>query len=54
MKKEGWEFPEALRYLADKAGVELKPVSPAEQAVAEENDHLRALLEEAVTFYRHL
>jgi DNA primase len=53
MKKEGWEFPEALRYLADKAGVELKPVSPAEQAVAEENDHLRALLEEAVTFYRH-
>ena len=53
MKKEGWDFSEALRYLADKAGVQLKPPSPQEQAAAEEGDHLRALLEEAVTFYRH-
>ena len=53
MKKEGWDFPEALRYLAEKAGVQLKPVTPEEQAAGEENDDLRALLEEAVTFYRH-
>ena len=53
MKKEGWDFPETLRYLADKAGVQLKPPTPQEEAVAEEHDHLRALLEEAATFYRH-
>lgn len=53
MKKEGWDFSEALKFLAEKAGVELKPPTPQEQAAAEEHDHLRALLEEAVTFYRH-
>jgi DNA primase len=53
MKKEGWDFPEALRYLAEKAGVQLKPPTPQEQAAAEENDHIRNLLEEALTFYRH-
>jgi len=53
MKKEGMDFAEALRFLAEKAGVQLKPPTPEEQATAEENDHLRSLLEEAVTFYRH-
>jgi DNA primase len=53
MKKENWEFPEALRYLAEKAGVELKPLTPEQQIIAEEHDNLRELLEEAVTFYRH-
>src|SRR5512137_1945098 len=53
MKKEGWDFSEALHYLAERAGVQLKPPTPADQAAAEENDHLRALLEDAVTFYRH-
>lgn len=53
MKKEGWDFPEALRYLAEKAGVQLRSITPEEQAAAEEGDDLRALLEEAVTFYRH-
>ncbi len=53
MKKEGWDFPEALQYLAERAGVELKPPSPEEQVAAEEHDALRNLLEEAVTFYRH-
>jgi DNA primase len=53
MKKEGWDFSEALHYLADKAGVQLKPPTPAEQALVEEHDSLRALLEDAVTFFRH-
>jgi len=53
MKKEGLDFSGALRILADKAGVELKPQTPEEQAAAEEHEHVRALLEEAVTFYRH-
>jgi DNA primase len=53
MKKEGADFSEALRVLAERAGVDLKPPTPAEQEQAEENERLRALLEDAVTFYRH-
>lgn len=53
MKKEGWDFSEALRYLAERAGIELKPPTPEEKAAAEEHDALRELLENAVTFYRH-
>jgi DNA primase len=53
MKKEGWDFAEALRYLAERAGVQLKPPTAQEQAAAEEHDDLRDLMEEAVTFYRH-
>jgi DNA primase len=53
MKKEGWDFSEALRNLADRAGVELKPLTLEEQEAIEEHDHLRNLLEDAVTFYRH-
>jgi DNA primase len=53
MKKEGWDFAEALRFLADKAGVQLKPPTPEEQAAAEEHDSLRQLLEDAVIFFRH-
>ena len=53
MKKEGWDFPEALRELAQRAGIELKPQTPEQQAQYEEYDRLRELLEDAVTFYRH-
>lgn len=53
MKKEGWDFPETLRYLAERTGVQLQERTPEAQAVADEHDHLRGLLEEAVTFYRH-
>ncbi len=53
MKKEGWDFAEALRNLADRAGIELKPLTPEAKEEQEEGDRLRALLEEAVTFYRH-
>ncbi|GAB4581386.1 MAG: DNA primase [Anaerolineales bacterium] len=53
MKKEGLDFSEALKYLADRAGVQLHTPTPREQEQAEENDRLRQLLEEAVTFYRH-
>jgi len=53
MKKEGWDFGETLSYLAERAGVELKPFTPQEQAAAEEHDNLRLLLEEAVTFFHH-
>jgi DNA primase len=53
MKKEGWDFSETLHYLAEKAGVQLKPQAPQDQAAAEAYETLRALLEDAVTFYRH-
>ncbi len=53
MKKEGWDFSEALRYLAERAGVQLHPPTAEEQAAAEEHDHLRSLLEDAVIFFRH-
>lgn len=53
MKKEGWDFPEALQILAERAGVQLQPRSPRQEARAEEHDRLRSLLEDAVTFYHH-
>ena len=53
MKKEGWDFSEALAHLAERAGVDLKPLTPQDQEAIEEHEHLRNLLEDAVTFYRH-
>ncbi len=53
MKKEGWDFAETLKYLADRAGVELTPQTPEQQEKEEEYDRLRKLLEDAVVFYRH-
>ncbi|HEX9017894.1 MAG TPA: DNA primase [Anaerolineaceae bacterium] len=53
MKKEGWDFPQALRALAARAGVTLEPMTPEKQAEEDEHERLRSLLEEAVTFYRH-
>jgi DNA primase len=53
MKREGWDFPEALGFLAERAGVELKPRTPEEDARSAEDDRLRGLLEESVTFFRH-
>ncbi len=53
MKKEGWDFSEALRILAERAGVELRPHGSAEQAVDEAHQRLRTLLEAVIPFYRH-
>jgi len=53
MKKEGMDFPEALRVLAQKAGVVLRRPTPQEQEKEEEYERLRILLEDAVTYYRH-
>jgi len=53
MKKEGWEFQEALQYLADRAGVTLEPLTPEQKEKQEEHERLRRLLEDAVQFYRH-
>lgn len=53
MKKEGWDFTETLRHLAERAGVELRPYTPEQEAADEANQRLRDLLESAVMSYRH-
>lgn len=53
MKKEGWEFGETLKYLADRAGVQLQQFTPEQEAVREEHERLRELLEDSVSFFRH-
>ncbi len=52
MKREGWDFKEALKYLAERAGVKLEPLTPQRKEQNEHSEHLRGLLEDAVTFYR--
>lgn len=53
MKKEGWDFPETLRYLAKKAGVTLEPLTPQKKEENAYVEKLRSILEEAVIFFRH-
>ncbi len=53
MKKEGVDFKEALRRLAERAGVQLESFQAEKPEQKEENQRLRNLLEDAVTFYRH-
>lgn len=52
MKKEGWDFPEALKRLAERAGVQLRAPSPLEQAAKEQHGRLREALEEAAAFFQ--
>ncbi len=53
MKKEGWEFSEALRVLAERTGVQLKPLTPQAKEEKEVGERIRSLLEEAVSFYHY-
>jgi DNA primase len=53
MKREGWDFPEALRQLAQRAGVELRPLTPQETEQREAHDSLRSLLESATNYFKH-
>jgi DNA primase len=53
MKREGWDFPETLRHLAERAGVTLQEFTPEEQEQVDENEHLREVLSMAVTFFQH-
>ncbi len=51
MKREGWEFPEALRFLAEKAGVELQPVTPQQAEARDAAERLRSLLADSAGFF---
>lgn len=53
MKREGWDFPETLRRLAERTGVTLQEYTPEQQEQVEENEHLREILSMAVTFFQH-
>jgi len=53
MKKENIDFREALTRLAQRAGVQLEEFHGQRPEQKEENQRLRTLLEDAVTFYRH-
>jgi DNA primase len=52
MKQEGWDFPEALRVLAERAGVELAPPSPQRAEEQERRELLAGLLAETARFYQ--
>jgi DNA primase len=54
MKKEGIDFPEALRRLAMRAGVELHQRSAEETQAEERHARLRTLLDVAVLYYRNV
>ena len=53
MKKEGCDFPEALRILAERAGIELHPRTQEDVRAEEEHARLRTLLELAEMFFRN-
>lgn len=53
MKREGMDFSQALKYLAERAGVELTPPSPEMDRSRQVNDRLENVLEQAVMFYRN-
>ena len=53
MKKEGWDFKEALRYLADRAGVKLEAYQAGSPKKKKPTSACARSLEEAVTFYRY-
>ncbi|OJX38378.1 MAG: DNA primase [Chloroflexi bacterium 44-23] len=53
MKKEGWDFAETLKFLAERAGVELHPQTEEQKEKDEQYNRLHQLLDEVVIFYRH-
>ncbi len=53
MKKEGWDFKEALHYLAQRAGVQLEAYRAEKPEEKEAHERLRRALEDAATYFRH-
>ncbi len=54
MKKEGWDFRQALEYLAQRAGVPLKDRPEKGEGETATLTEWRQVLQEAVTFYQQL
>src|SRR5574341_339209 len=51
MKKEGLDFREAMRMLADRAGIDLQPATPQQEQSREAVERLRSLLVDAAHFF---
>ena len=51
MKAEGLSFPDAVRYLADRAGMQVPEQGEAERRAARHRDRLYALCKDAARFY---
>ena len=54
MKKEGWEFKEALTKLAEKAGVQVEPEKPFDKKQRAREDKLADLLASAADYFHQL
>lgn len=54
MKKEGWDFKEALKEMASRAGVELTPLIPVDKVQAAANEAKYALLDAAADYFHQL
>ena len=54
MKREGWEFKEALRHLAQKAGVNLEEERPLDKARQATEERLGGLLAAAADYFHQL
>src|SRR5512140_479014 len=53
MKREGIDFKEAMQKLALRAGVEVESFITEKPEAKEAHEHLRALLEDALIYYRN-
>jgi len=54
MKKEGIDFGQALRLLAQRAGITLSPLNAPDKAVDEKKERLFQINEAATEYYHHL
>ncbi len=54
MKKEGWDFKEALKEMAKRAGVELTPLKPVDKVKQAENEQKYGLLDAAADYFHQL
>jgi DNA primase len=54
MKRESWDFGEALRFLAGQAGVDLEPYDTHTAQKSEERDRLQSLLRDTAYYFNHL
>ncbi len=54
MKKEGWDFKEALQHLAARAGVQLQPQRPIDKKRKAHEDRLADLLAAAADYFHQL
>lgn len=54
MKKEGWEFKETLKYLADRTGVQLEPPKPVDPVKVAYEEKVGDLLTAVADYYHML